>query len=106
MKNKVGKKTPVWKNIHTGEIVCGATIYEATGCSWFSGVEKNYERVTSLPREKRIVICAGYALPENDYSLKVASTATKTGPLYFKLYRREFSTNVLYIDTTRVIIDS
>ena len=64
--SKVGRKTPVWRNKRTGRVVCGTTVQDALGVGWMCPVGEDWERVSSLPPEHRVVINDGSVLPEND----------------------------------------
>lgn len=101
---RVGKKTPVWQNIVTGEVVCAPTIQEALGVSWLFPVSDNWKQVSELPLEQRVVIDNGAVLPVNNFTLKIAAEAECAGNLRIKVYGRERSVNIAYCDPTRVIL--
>ena len=103
--SKVGRKTPVWRNKRTGRVVCGTTVQDALGVGWMCPVGEDWERVSSLPPEHRVVINDGSVLPENDISCAIAAEATATGMLKVKAYGREYSFYVRYLDLVRVIVE-
>ena len=103
--NKVGRKTPVWRNSVTGEVKCGTTIQEALGVSWLFPVSSDWVKVQKLPKDQRVVIDEkGYILPVNDITKAIATSACRTGKLEINLYRKLHIFNVAYCDSTRVIL--
>lgn len=103
--DRVGKKTPVWRNRETGEIVCGATIREALGLSWPFPVSSNWERVTSLPAKDRVVIDVdGTVLPRNELNEAIALEAKTPGVINIYAYGRSYKVTVKYCDAVRVIL--
>lgn len=103
--SKVGRKTPVWRNKRTGRVVCGTTVQDALGVGWMFPAGGDWERVSSLPPEHRVVINGGDVLPENDMSCAIAAEARTTGMLKVKAYGREYSFYVRYLDSVRVIVE-
>ena len=105
MKNNVGKKTPVWRNIRTGQVVCGVTVNEALGISPFSIVGSEWIKAKTLPKQDRVVIQCGTCLQRNCVVRSIAAQAQEVGTLSIAAYGRVYSFWVVYQDDVRVIID-
>lgn len=105
MKNKLGKNTPVWRNKNTGVVVCGRTIQEALGVSYYYNVGSDWEQVNRVPRTDRVVIDSdGEALPRNDLICAIARGAKEAGPLTVNIYGKYRTFNLRYVSPTKVII--
>lgn len=91
-----GKYTPVWRNTVTGKVTCGKIPPE--------GLDGEWEQVTSLPPEERLVIRDGRVLPQNDLTRVIARVATQPGVRSIAGTRRGYVINVIYVDSVRVII--
>lgn len=103
--NRVGRKTPVWMNSLTGEVVCAPTIQGALGLSWAVTAPDNWVEVTVLPKDQRVVIDEdGCVLPSNDVTKAIASSAVRAGELTVTAYRRKHTVRVVYCDCTKVIL--
>lgn len=103
--DKVGKKTPVWKNFATGEVCCGSTLYVAIGVSPFARISDNWMQVHELPKVERVVIHDGGVLPRNPITEYVAANASTKGTIVVPAYGREYTYNITYVDDVKVIVD-
>lgn len=104
--NRIGKKTPVWRNTNDGRILCGQSVQEALGTGWSYDVGPQWEHVTSLPSSDRVVIQNGSQISNKDVARQIASIATKTGPVTIVFMGRSVTVLVVYEDGTKVIIET
>lgn len=94
--NGAGKRTPVWRNKATGELTWGKTPPE--------GLDVEWERVTSLPPEERLVIRDGRVLPQNEITRTIARVATQPEVRNIVGTRRGYIVDIIYVDSVRVLV--
>jgi hypothetical protein len=104
--NRLGKKTPVWRNTHDGRILCGGTVQDALGVSWNHNVGPGWERATSLPAQDRVVIAHGRQLINTSLAKKIAAIATVPGAVTIEYFGRDLTLVVTYVDGAKVIIET
>ena len=103
--NIMYKKTPVWRNKYTGQIIFGSTLKEALIRFFIYNDNGQWVRASRLPNKDRIVVNAdGNVFPKNDFSLAVARAAEVRGLCKFITNSSIFTVHVNYVDGVKVIL--